>query len=690
MEEQERLDEAFWEGYRKGDETAMDEALSHGASPDARNVRNATPLLMATANGDVKWVKWLLSRGASPNIVDQMGDSPLLRAARQGNEELSNLLIEAGANPNIRNNLGATPLMEAATKGATNVCLALLKAGGDPNAKSTNGTTPLMNAAARKRVAILKAFLEAGGNPNETDSYGTAALIAASWGSSLDDDPEAARAAEKAARRNEKDEPVPFEERIKHNWSHACVSMLIEAGADPNRKAKSGTTAVASAALSGNWDVVELLVKKGANPNVRTVEGIYGGWTPLMLAIATGETETAKFLMDNGADLSMKAPNGQGPLEIAMSISYGKEPKKGKEMVEELLSRGAEAKGKTTEAQGGVSLWHMAVSSGDEALFEKASAGKADVNDKDHEGHTPLHYAVIMRKEKAVERLLAEGAEIDAKDKAGFTPLNLLALNPKPPAITLALRQTVDEKRKELILKKLDESNERLARRLVSAGADVNSQNEKGESPLCTAVRALGNGQQKEEFIDVLLSMSAKVGVRNENSDHAAVLAAKMGLTDLMEKLFKGLSDDEKRTFVVDCAWTAPEHFSIMEGFGKALKRSMELGSDIETRDAEGQTALVVAAATNQEDLVEILIQLGAKIDGTNEFGETPLHHAISANAPNVARILMKAGADSRVKDEEGRDAWSVAFSKGRSTCLEILREEERRVELELPSRFKL
>lgn len=93
----------------------------------------------------------------------------------------------------------------------------------------------------------------------------------------------------------------------------------------------SGETPLMMAALKGKADWARRLVEQGARVN-------RDGWTPLHYA-ATGSDSTAvlAFLLDNGAVVDARAPNGNTPL--MMAARYGAFAS-----VDVLLARGADAR----------------------------------------------------------------------------------------------------------------------------------------------------------------------------------------------------------------------------------------------------------------------------------------------------------------------------------------------------------
>lgn len=102
------------------------------------------------------------------------------------------------------------------------------------------------------------------------------------------------------------------------------VQPLIEARADVNIKAKDGTTALTLFASKGKPELVKLFLDKGANPNGVGING----YTPLLSALRplfghyTGDTvKIVSYLLEAGANVDVKLPEGITPLMIAKDIS---------------------------------------------------------------------------------------------------------------------------------------------------------------------------------------------------------------------------------------------------------------------------------------------------------------------------------------------------------------------------------
>lgn len=96
------------------------------------------------------------------------------------------------------------------------------------------------------------------------------------------------------------------------------VVEMLDAGMPVDSRGVYGYTAVECAALNNHAEVVQLLLKKGANVNKR--DGIVG-WTPLHVAAWQNSTGVIKVLQQQGASINRKDNFGRIPLDIALECN---------------------------------------------------------------------------------------------------------------------------------------------------------------------------------------------------------------------------------------------------------------------------------------------------------------------------------------------------------------------------------
>ena len=172
------------------------------------------------------------------------------------------------------------------------------------------------------------------------------------------------------------------------------------------------TTALHKAAAGGHLAIVELLLNRGADPDIRD-EG--DNATALHFAAELGSLPIVKLLIERGADV-----NGFGDLHGWDVIGFATlHDHVHADVADYLLKNGAQHNIFTAVAMGDV-----------EAIRKLAEVSR-DVMDKPmaiwEARRRPLHLAVRKKQREALRVLLDLGAEIDATDIEGLTSLDYAA-----------------------------------------------------------------------------------------------------------------------------------------------------------------------------------------------------------------------------------------------------------------------
>jgi cytohesin len=179
------------------------------------------------------------------------------------------------------------------------------------------------------------------------------------------------------------------------------VKLLISEGVEVNVKNNAGLTPLHCAAREGHKEIVELLLAHGADVNIG---GVWYNRTSAEFAMRRNHTEIVHLLVSKGADIS--------PLQLAL---YMKDEAKARSLIE----GGADVSRRTPN---GTTPLDRAVDAGLKDIAELLIAKGADVNAKNNFNWTPLHSAVYGYMD-IVELLITEGANVNARDGGSRTPL---------------------------------------------------------------------------------------------------------------------------------------------------------------------------------------------------------------------------------------------------------------------------
>ena len=186
------------------------------------------------------------------------------------------------------------------------------------------------------------------------------------------------------------------------------VQALIKKGADVNAKDKNSSTALMAVSQNGHREIVQLLLDKGADVNAKRTDG---GVTALMIASQNGHQEVVQSLLDKGADVNAKKTDGVTALMIASQTGH-------QEVVQLLLDKGADVNAKRTD---GVTALMAVSQNGHQEIVQLLLDKGADVNAKRTDGVTALMVASQNGHQEIVQSLLAKGADVNVEDKDGKT-----------------------------------------------------------------------------------------------------------------------------------------------------------------------------------------------------------------------------------------------------------------------------
>jgi ankyrin repeat protein len=348
-----------WAVYN--DDLAMaDLLIKAGAKVDAANREGATPLAMASLFGSTKMVDRLLTAGANAKQLAPNGETMVMFAARNGNPEIIKLLVKAGADVNAKEKLRqTTALMWAAEQRHPEAVKALLELGADPAAKSGGAGLPRNYMAQRVNTRTVELAAErykraiAAGRTYEEqlaveqkegrDLGGQRGLGTPLGpdGKPLPADQAARDRASLDRTRAESGAAAPDDARNTAGGGGQNAAVA-PAGRGAGRVGQNGQTVggrQAGARAGGAAATDAAQQAQETDDSEVIVAGLVGtgggGLTPLIFAAREGDTESAKALIDAGADVNQTSNYGWTPLLTAVNNRHFK-------LAQMLVERGAD------------------------------------------------------------------------------------------------------------------------------------------------------------------------------------------------------------------------------------------------------------------------------------------------------------------------------------------------------------
>jgi len=232
---------------------------------------------------------------------------------------------------------------------------------------------------------------------------------------------------------------------------------------------------------------------------------------------------------------------------------------------------------------------------------------RVDVNARQGDGATALHWAVHLDDGNAVDLLLRAGAKADVADDTGVTPLYLACLN----------RQGA------------------LVERLLQARANPNAATVSGETALMTCSRT-----GEAAGVRALLARGANVNTKEPAHDQTALMwAAAQAHPEAVDALLRNGADVRARSRSYIQTVTS----EVTQRAGRE-----ELNYDVARG---GSTALLFAARSGDVESARLLIAAGADVNDMLPDGASALVVAAHSGHDRVAALLLDKGADPNAAD---------------------------------------
>jgi ankyrin repeat protein len=214
-----------------------------------------------------------------------------------------------------------------------------------------------------------------------------------------------------------------------------------------------------------------------------------------------------------------------------------------------------------------------------------------DVNTRQADGATALHWAAHWDDVSTAKLLVEAGADVDAANGYGVTPLLLACTN-----ASVAMVQT-----------------------LLAAGADPNQPRATGEAPVMTCART-GN----VETVKALLTRGADVNVKESSRGQTALMWA---IAEGHRQVVRLLVQHGADVRTASTGGFTPLLFAAREGDAESARELLAAGADLNEVSPDGSTPLLMATLRGHVPLALWLLEKGADPNASGT-GYTALHWA--------------------------------------------------------------
>ncbi|CAJ1346676.1 unnamed protein product [Effrenium voratum] len=404
------------------------------------------------------------------------------------------------------------------------------------------------------------------------------------------------------------------------------IEALLKASADVAQESAQEETPLTEAAAHGHPELLSALLTadpptKALGPALRTAA---------RAAAAGGSAgRIGRMLLDKGAPV-------EGALHAWARHGH-------LEMVQELLSRRADVNEK--DAEGHTALLRAAQNSHENSsnIISMLCKSRADLEVPNRKGITPLESACTARSDGLVETLLACGALAEAKHredlKTGMSPL--VAASVAGGAST--------------------------ARLILEARADANSADAGGRRALPCAA-ASGNLQ----LCQVLLSARSDPNLRSRGDRSgegaaALVMAVAAGHAAVVEELLAARADPEQPSE------RGQTSLMLASSSPDLCHQLLHARANAAATDTDGKTALILAAGAGSLGICQALLAAKADVAQRSTGGAAALHAAAASGHAEVCHLLLAAKADL-TPGPAGRSPTEVAEVAGYASLAAMLK----------------
>ncbi|XP_061086487.1 kinase D-interacting substrate of 220 kDa B-like isoform X2 [Conger conger] len=404
----------------------------------------------------------------------------------------------------------------------------------------------------------------------------------------------------------------------------AAIRAHLDKFKEVDGRSESGQTALMLAAEQGSLEIVQELIKRGANINLDDVDC----WTALISATREGHVEVVKELLASNANLEHRDMGGWSAL---MWAAY-----KGRTEVARLLLEKAANPNITGQYSVYPIIWAAGRGHAEIVRLLLHYGGKVNCSDK--YGTTPLIWASRKGHYECVMHLLDNGADVDQEGANSMT------------ALIVAVRGGYTEVVKELLQR----------------NPNVNMTDKDGNTALMFAAK-----EGHTEIVQDLLDAGTYVNIPDRSGDTVLIGAVRGGHVEIVRALLNKYADIDIRGQDSKTAL----YWAVEKGNATMVRDILQCNPDTETCTKDEETPLIKATKMRNIEIVELLLDKGAKVSAVDKKGDTALHIAIRGRSRKLAELLLRNPKDGRLlyrPNKAGETPYNIDCTHQKSILTQI------------------
>ncbi|XP_041969266.1 uncharacterized protein LOC121726098 [Aricia agestis] len=616
-----------------GNEIILEMLIKQGAKINDLNIDGYSALHIATQCGHTKSVQTLIYYGADYDNFANYNFSPIHMAATEGHAEIVDIFLKQNVDVNSTANFQegkVSPLHCAALTGDLDTVKTLVKSGANIDGIGFGNYTPLNVAIDMGHSEVFKFMLKERNAVHSTSAFASYLHSAVRQGNSeilellmkngekasiehlftaiLASNTDVVKTILKYQKfdLNAKYENITLLTLAAVSGNKNIIKILLQFGADPNKG--DFLYPLYIAAYFNNVEIISVLLKSGAQVNTRCE----GGSTPLHIAAIRGNTNVVEILLDNGADAEIKDDKNRTALELAIANKHFLVVKTLFQSLKDIIN---------SKGNDDYSLLHIAAQEGDCDIVRYLIREGANIHAKNLLGSKPIHIAAREGHANLVELFLCEGLSLYDPGASNQTVLHYATLKNKLEVVKF----------------------------LIGKSFDVNVKDANGRTSIHFAAEF---GFKK--IVQFLLDNSAVYNAV-DNFDCTPADLTKNAHIKRILKFTKSLFESVKQNKYLDVenlirngasvkakntGDVTTLHYAAWKGYNETVISLLKYNADPNISGKNGYSCLHFAAKFGHVDVVKSLLTNGAVYNAVDHNGKTPLYFAENKSIVHLLNLI--------------------------------------------------